>query len=1080
MSHLSPSTTTPPDRHNPTANASDHQLRQATVEDEDTAIKNTLPPIYHDFTDVFRKSEADKLPEHRPYDHRIPIQPGQNPPFGPVYSLTNGEHEALKAYLEDMLAKGFIRPSSSSAGSPLLFVAKPDGSLRPCIDYRRLNEITIKDKYTIPKPDDLFDRLRGSTIFSKIDLRGAYNLLRIALGEEWKTAFRTRYGSFEYLVMPFGLCNAPSTFQRFINDIFRDMVDVFIVVYLDDILIFSRNASDHERHVKQVLERLRQHQLYAKAEKCEFHKDSVEFLGYQITTTGITMVQNKVDSLLSWPTPTNVKELQSFLGFANFYRRFIWKYSTLITPLTTLLRKDAKWIWTDKCQSAFDSLKTAFTTAPILQHYDPNKPITLETDASDYAIAAVASQPDNDGQLHPIGFRSRKMTAAELNYDIHDKEMLAIVDTLKDWRHLLQDTLHTVTIYTDHKNLEYFTTSKLLNRRQARWAELLPDYDFKIIYRPGSLGGKPDALTRRPDYHPGTSHEKYLANNPHNERILLPNDKHTFDSTEYSRASATYILSDPNLHDKYLRAYDSDPESQAILAHLQQEITPSKKRQKKQNHKNKEQEQEQPKEQQNITRNTSLLPLSLLQHFSLSPSNLILFKTQLYIPTPLRLDILKNRHDHQLAGHPGRKKTLKLIQRDYFWPSMRQHVHDYVDTCDLCSRTKAPRHKPYGFLKSLPVPDRPWSSISMDLIETLPLSNGFDSILVIVDRLTKMSLFIPTHTSMTAPDLAQLYLQHVFSKHGCPDTIISDRGSEFTSSFWRSLCQLLGIKQSLSTAFRPQTDGQTERTNQTLEQYLRIYTDYQQSNWSQLLPLAEFAYNNSEHEAIKTTPFVANKGFHPLFDLAPRQESNTGTDNPHHPLASELIDTLSLTHQELVKHITHANETSARAYNKTHMEPPTFNIGDMVMLSTRNIKTTRPTKKLDYRFIGPYKILDKISSHAYRLQLPATMRIHNVFHVSLLEPHKPNTLADRTQPPPPAIKIDGNLEYEVERVVDSKIDRRYSCTLRYLIEWSGYTGEDRFTWEPADELECHAHIRDFHARHPDKPGPLAPTSTTTP
>lgn len=1001
-------------------------IRHVAVHAEDEEIRRTLPPSYHAFVDVFRKSSADQLPEHRHYDHKIPLLPDTTPPFGPIYSLSAKEHDVLREYIRDNLEKGFIRPSSSSAGAPVLFVPKSSGELRMCVDYRGLNNISIKDRYAIPKIDDLLDYIRGSTIFTKIDLRGAYNLLRIFEGEEWKTAFRTRYGSYEYLVMPFGLCNAPSTFQRFMNDVFRDMVDGFIVIYLDDILIFSRNPKDHEQHVKRVLERLRSAKLFAKAEKCEFSKDSVEFLGYQLSKHGVFMVDDKVQAVLSWPTPKSVKDIQSFLGFANFYRRFIWRYSHIVSPLTALTRKDIPWKWDDKCQKAFDTLKQAFTTAPVLQHFDPEKPITLETDASDYAIAAVASQPDADGKLRPIAYRSRKMDPAELNYEIHDKEMLAIVDTFKDWRHLLQDSKHPITVFTDHKNLEYFTTTKLLNRRQARWALLLSEYDFKVIYRPGHQGGKPDALTRRPDYHPGTAHRHFADHNQGNNLVLLAEGKHDFQEPNSSLTVRATFTVEPDLalRQRFIDSYAEDPLARKVLQ------TPPK-------------------------------------DYSVK-DNLIFHKHRLYVPELLRVDITKSRHDHPLAGHPGRRKTLSLVRRDYFWPAMRKTIEDYVDTCDACARTKVPRHKPYGLLKPLPVAERPWSDLSMDLIEGLPLSDKYDSILVIVCRFSKMALFIPAHSTMTAPDLAQLYLQHVFAKHGVPKTIVSDRGSEFTSSFWRSLCRLMSIEQSLSTAYHPQTDGQTERVNQNLEQYLRLFTNYQQDDWSQLLPLAEFTYNNTEHSTLGVSPFFANKGFNPAFDISPHR----ATESPAaHPDANGLAERLADLHVHLQDQINEANEASQTAYDRRHMEAPSFNVGDEVMLSARHIRTTRPTKKLDYRSIGPFKIIAKISSHAYRLDLPQSMRIHNVFHVSLLEPHKPNTLPGRVQEPPPPIEIDDDLEYEVERIVDSKFDLRYACKLRYLVEWSGYTGQDRYTWEGADQLNCPRHVQDFHERHPDKPGP---------
>ena len=475
-----------------------HPILATVTESDDSKL---VPTQYHDFLDVFSKVKADQLPEHRPFDHSIPLEPGTNPPYGPIYNLSEKELTVLREYLDDNLKKGFITESQSPAGSPILFVKKKDGSLRLCVDYRGLNKITIKNRYPLPLIPEMLDRLRTAKIFTKIDLRGAYNLLRIAKGDEWKTAFRTRYGLFEYLVMPFGLTNAPASFQHLMNYHFRDMLDHFVIVYLDDILVYSQDAASHHYHVQQVLQRLRQTRLFAKAEKCEFHTDSVEFLGYLIGPFGISMDGKKVATIRDWPVPSNLQELRSFLGFCNFYRRFIKGYSTIVTPLTRLTRKDAPFDWKSPQDAAFSSLKKAFASADLLKHFDPTKQLVLETDASDYAIAGILSQED-EGHLHPIAFMSRKMLPAELNYEIHDKEMLAIISSFKEWRHYLEGATHPIKVFTDHRSLEYFTTTKQLNRRQARWSEYLADFHFIITYRPGVQGTKPDALTRRPDVHP--------------------------------------------------------------------------------------------------------------------------------------------------------------------------------------------------------------------------------------------------------------------------------------------------------------------------------------------------------------------------------------------------------------------------------------------------------------------------------------------------------------------------------------------------------------------------------------------------
>lgn len=959
-----------------------------------------VPSIYHSYLDVFSKKLADKLPEHRSFDHRIPVEDGKHPPYGPIYSLSDKERLALREYLDDNIAKGFIVPSESPAAAPILFVKKKDGTLRLCVDYRGLNKITIKNRYPLPLISDLLDRLRVAKVYTKIDLRGAYNLLRIAKGEEWKTAFRTRYGLFEYKVMPFGLTNAPASFQHLMNHNFRDMLDQFVICYLDDILIYSPDLDTHQKHVEQVLARLRSVGLYAKAEKCEFHTDKVEFLGFVATPGGITMDQTKVQTVLDWPTPGNLRDVRAFLGFANFYRRFIRSYSSIAHPLTQLTRKELTFAWTSAEQYAFDTLKAAFTSADLLRHFDPDLPLVLETDASDYAVAGILSHPTDKGDLRPIAFLSRKMNSAELNYEIHDKEMLAIIACFKEWRHYLEGAASQTTVYTDHRSLEYFTTSKQLNRRQARWSEFLADFNFVIKYRPGVQGTKPDSLTRRSDYHPGHGASLDINANPQNFRPLIKEDQYL--------GSAMSLDITSTISGLLLDSMKDDEESDKLVA--------------------------------SATSATSTDGLHL------DKDGLVRHGTRFFVPNnnDLRLLVTRNAHDHITAGHPGRRKTIQLVQRHYWWPGMKSFVNSYVETCDVCNRTKTRRHLPFGELKSLPVPPFPWSSISMDLIEFLPSSNDMNSILVVVDRLTKMAIFIPTTTSLTAGELAQLYVTHVFSKHGLPNNIISDRGSEFTSSFWKSFTKLLSIDSNFSTAFHPETDGQTERVNQVLEQYLRCYTNYQQTDWCDLLPLAEFAYNSAPHSSTTVSPFFANKGFDPPAHFAPLASVEAD------PNAHRAVLDLSAIHDHLKQEIRKAQEASAKQFDKHRLPSPTYNIGDKVWLASKHIKTTRPTKKLDNRFLGPFDITEKISSHAYRLALPETMPIHDVFHVQLLEPHIENTIPNRTQSPPPVVIVDGEEEYEVGSILDHKFDRRRRDPVLYYIQWKGH---NEFAWFGQEDLQ---------------------------
>lgn len=434
-----------------------------------------VPPEYNDFREVFNKSRATSLPPHRPYDCAIDLLPGSAPPKGRLYSLSAPEREAMETYINDSLASGIIRPSSSPAGAGFFFVGKKDGSLRPCIDYRGLNDITLKNRYPLPLIASAFELLQGATVFTQLDLHNAYHLVRIREGDEWKTAFNTPTGHYEYLVMPFGLTNAPAVFQALVNDVLRDYLNKFVFVYLDDILIFSRSRQEHIHHVQSVLQLLLKNSLFVKAEKCHFHASSVSFLGYIVGHNRMEMDPDKVSAVTSWPVPDTRKQLQRFLGFANFYRRFIRGYSTVAAPLTALTSSKVQFRWSPAAAAAFRHLKERFCSAPILLIPDPDRQFVVEVDASDVGVGAVLSQRSAvDEKLHPCAFFSRRLSPAERNYDIGNRELLAVKLALEEWRHWLEGTKIPFLVWTDHKNLEYI--------RSAKKTELSPGPLGSVLY----------------------------------------------------------------------------------------------------------------------------------------------------------------------------------------------------------------------------------------------------------------------------------------------------------------------------------------------------------------------------------------------------------------------------------------------------------------------------------------------------------------------------------------------------------------------------------------------------------------------
>ncbi|CZS80735.1 unnamed protein product [Fusarium graminearum] len=401
-----------------------------------------VPKEYHIYEKLFKEELDTKIPQHSRWDHEICLI-SDDLPFQKIYNLNEMQLTTLREYLDEELRKGNIRISTSTAGFPVMFVPKKNGKLRLIVDYRRLNAITVKDRTPLPLITELKDRLQGKQIFTALDLKGAYNLIRIKEGDEWKTAFRTKFGLFEYLVMPFGLTNAPATFQRMINNVLRQYLDIFVVCYLDDILIFSDNEEEHKEHVHKVLKALQDANLLVEPEKSHFHVTEVDFLGHTISPGEIRMDQKKIAAVKDWPTPTDVKT----------------DFSKIANPLTELTKKDRKFVWLKDAQDAFERLRDAILEEPVLIMFDPTKEIELETDSSDFALGGQIGQRDNEGRLHPIAFYSHKLHGAELNYPIYDKEFLAIVNCFKEFRHYLMGSLHQIKVYTDHQNISHFATT---------------------------------------------------------------------------------------------------------------------------------------------------------------------------------------------------------------------------------------------------------------------------------------------------------------------------------------------------------------------------------------------------------------------------------------------------------------------------------------------------------------------------------------------------------------------------------------------------------------------------------------------
>ncbi|XP_061337226.1 uncharacterized protein LOC133284249 [Gastrolobium bilobum] len=882
--------------------AGEADLVGPTILPELLDLKQQIPiavwDILRQFQSVFQLPQGLPLP--RSCDHAIHLLEGARPVNVRPYRYAHHQKGEIEKQVSELLASGFIKESRSPFSSPVLLVKKHDNSWRMCIDYRALNNITIKDRFPIPTIDELLDELRGANIFTKLDLRSGYHQILLIPDDTPKTAFRTHEGHYEFLVMPFGLTNAPSTFQAAMNYMFRPYLRKFIIVFFDDILIYSGSIEEHYSHLVLTLSCLQDNMFMVKLSKCSFALAEVEYLGHLVSGMGVKADPRKIAAMQQWPHPKTIKQLRGFIGLTGYYRRFIRQYAAIASPLTDMLKKDS-FLWTEEASKAFEALKVAMTETPVLTLPDFSSPFVVETDASSLGIGAVLQQNN-----HPIAFFSKKLGPRMRVASTYVRELYALTEAVKKWRHYLLGARFIIRTY--HRSLKELLTQTVQTVEQQKYACKLMGYDFSIEYKPGATNVVADSLSR------------------------------CFDEEQPSFNLALLSEVQFSLVDQIRGENISDPELVDIRLKLNnQELIGSE-----------------------ITDRDGIL-----YH-----KNRYLLGTA----SALKDFLLHEAHSTLVGGHAGISRTLLRLSASFFWKGMRKDVQDLARSCSTCQMIKHTTSPPLGLLHPLPIPDGVFEDLSMDFITGLPLSKGFNVILVVVDRLTKFAHFGALANPYTAVKVASLFCDMVVKLHGFPKTIISDRDSIFLSKFWSQLFKCSGTSLRTSTSYHPQTDGQSEVTNRYLEQYLRAFCHDENHKWAVYLGWAEFHYNTVVHSSISMTPFQALYGKAPV--MIPTYVKGS--------VREEAVDA-TLSHRDgLLRHLRNqllSAQNRMKVQAEKHRKDLQFSVGDLVLIKLQPYRKItiahRKCQKLSKRGDGsvvpvPLPSINK-ENHPVQLPLAAVM-----------------------------------------------------------------------------------------------------------
>jgi transposase InsO family protein len=875
------------------------------------------------YGDVF-PSKLTGTPPEREIQHEI--RTSDNAPVaGRTYRLTPQEMSALKTQLKDLLDARLIRPSTSAYASPVLFVKKNDGSLRMVIDYRALNKKTIRDHFPLPRVDELLDSVAQSRFFSKLDLQQGFYQIPVKAEDQHKTAFVTPLGQFELRVMPMGISNAPTTFQRCMTHIFQDFITSGkLIVYMDDLLLHTASKDEHLAMLDLLLKRLRKNKLYLRKEKCQFLVNAVDFLGHHLEAGKVALEHSKVEAVTNFPTPKCKRELQAFLGLLNFCRRFIPRLAETIKALTSLTG-NTPFEWTTVEQKEFEEAKKAISTFISLQIPDPARPFTVQTDASSSTVAAILQQQDPDGQLVPIAFESRKLSPAERNYPTQELELLAIINALRVWRHHLCGRKFTVV--SDHFSLRYWQTQGQVSRRIARWIGFLADYDFEIHYQKGCTLAA-DVFTR-------------LAEDASTEPTV---DRLQPASIELNSIELNSIYKED--WPTFINEHRNGTLPADFPTSLKQQLT------------------------QNLNR---LKWDEGLLYFS--PHEGIWIP---YLPFSKRADFVFQLHNR--VGHLPAASMTPLILDRVWWPNAAHDVKQWLKGCQQCQILAHDNHGECAPQRPLSLPDGVFDRWSLDFVGPLPTStSGNKFLLVAIEHVTRwpVAAAFPDATAVTT---ARFLFNNITMQFGCPREILSDRGSNFMSDTLQDYLHELNIRHLKTSAYHPRTNGMVEKLNGHIQRQLMALCGSATHKWDHFVSQALFNLRVRQHQITGFSPFKLMFGVEARLPVCGETPYVLDMRNP-----SDLVEIRAQLRRDMEnnRNLAQSNTQQARMRDSTRFNASAtldpLEIDDWVLLRAQSRKKLQPV------WIGPYKVVQVAPYDTYRLKSPEGYLVPALVHRNRLK-----------------------------------------------------------------------------------------------